>query len=91
MRARMGLVGLACALMFGIFAGPALGTAWRIVPTPRLSGPLADGQLLGVSCTSPRACAAVGSFISSGNLETLAERWNGKQWLRFGGLVTAKS
>jgi hypothetical protein len=35
-----------------------------------------NGDLEGVSCSSAKACTAVGS---SGN-DTLAERWDGRNW-----------
>jgi hypothetical protein len=56
------------------------GTSWSIQPTPNPTG-AKGGALIGVSCTSPTACTAVGSFYDSANAEvTLAERWNGTSW-----------
>jgi hypothetical protein len=56
------------------------GRRWSIEPTP----PPADAkasQLTGVSCTSPAACTAVGTFLElNGNLLTLVERWTGSAW-----------
>jgi hypothetical protein len=48
----------------------------------RQSATLAPGTLSGVSCTSARACIAVGSSGNSatGTQLTLAERWNGTTW-----------
>jgi len=38
-------------------------------------------SLNGVSCTSASACTAVGGILSnSGDVVTLAERWNGTSW-----------
>lgn len=37
--------------------------------------------LEGVSCTSAIACTAVGSSYSSAGSRTLAERWDGHQWI----------
>jgi hypothetical protein len=55
------------------------GTAWVIQPTPNAGAQSTD--LAGVSCTSARACTAVGySFTSTGIQVTLAERWNGTAW-----------
>jgi len=52
---------------------------WRIVPSPN---PAAGGAgLNAISCASPRACIAVGSYTNSaGTSFTLAERWNGTRW-----------
>ena len=50
------------------------GTRWTIQPTP--NPPQGGGGLFGVSCTSARACTAVGGS----NAGTLAERWNGIRW-----------
>jgi hypothetical protein len=37
--------------------------------------------LRGVSCTSTKACTAVGGYVNSaGTLVTLAESWNGTEW-----------
>jgi hypothetical protein len=56
------------------------GSSWTIQNTPNAvpSGTdFANDQLNGVSCTSPRACTAVGTV----NLDqTLAERWDGSTW-----------
>ena len=56
------------------------GTHWSIKPAPLPSGAFA-GVLNGVSCTSPRACMAVGWYKNSaGGQDTLAEAWNGTAW-----------
>ena len=52
------------------------------VPKP---GCTVDSEFLGVSCTSVKACTAVGQYVpfSPKHLylsSTLAERWNGKNW-----------
>ena len=40
-----------------------------------------DDELGGVSCPSPRACTAVGSYYNRAIVQvTLAERWNGTSW-----------
>jgi hypothetical protein len=46
------------------------GKRWQVQRTPNAVGPFKS-----VSCTSKRACMAVGS-------QTWAERWNGKRWSR---------
>jgi hypothetical protein len=49
-----------------------------VQPTPNPANPT-NISLAGVSCTSPRSCAAVGS--NSAILAfTLAEVWNGTHW-----------
>jgi hypothetical protein len=56
------------------------GTGWKLLNTPNPSGS-SQAELLGVSCTSPSGCMAVGGFVGSlDNMPTLAERWNGTHW-----------
>jgi hypothetical protein len=57
------------------------GTSWRILPTPNPPG-TAVNSLLGVACTAPSACTAVGSSVTTagGASHPLAERWNGTRW-----------
>jgi hypothetical protein len=56
------------------------GTAWAIQPTPNPAG-ATNGNLDAVSCTTPTACTAVGSYlITSVTDVTLAEVWNGTAW-----------
>lgn len=55
------------------------GKHWSIQKTPNAPGGAAS-ELTGVSCTSPTACTAVGTYDTAGNMVTLAERWNGKRW-----------
>src|SRR5215469_11862167 len=54
------------------------GTSWSAIPTPR---PV-NSALYGVSCTSARACVAVGSSELSPNYTQiqLVEIWNGTRW-----------
>jgi hypothetical protein len=51
------------------------GSNWTIQPTPNPSG-AESSALIGVSCTGPGACEAVGG--SSAGI--VAERWNGTKW-----------
>jgi hypothetical protein len=84
------LNGVSCTLAractaVGSYAGRSLagramaerwnGRRWAIQPIPRLPGAL--DALFAVSCTSPRACTAVGR---AGKDTTLAVRWNGTRW-----------
>jgi len=56
------------------------GHSWRVLPTPNPAG-TAVSSLLGVACTAPSACTAVGSSITTtGASRAVAERWNGAQW-----------
>lgn len=55
------------------------GTRWAVQRVPKPAGST-GGFLQGVSCTSGRACTAVGGVYRTGGIETLAERWNGKHW-----------
>jgi hypothetical protein len=56
-------------------ADAAVAARWRVQPVPRSPG----GTLVGVSCTSPRACMAVGSY-SGHTSRILTERWDGSRW-----------
>jgi hypothetical protein len=53
----------------------ALAARWTVQRAPRALG----GTLLGVSCSSPRACMAVGNY-NGHTLRVLTERWNGSRW-----------
>jgi hypothetical protein len=55
------------------------GSSWSVQTTPRGAG---EFEFYGVSCTSPSACTAVGSYSRGPSLpaRTLAERWNGTSW-----------
>jgi hypothetical protein len=56
------------------------GTSWSIQP---VSGPAGstNASLSAVSCTSPRACMAVGGYsASSGATALMAEVWDGTSW-----------
>src|SRR5436190_1284096 len=55
------------------------GTKWSIKHTPKPTGS-SNSALSGVSCTSARACIAVGSYNNGTTLVALAERWNGTKW-----------
>jgi hypothetical protein len=59
------------------------GGRWRIEQQQTLDPTPAFGQvdyLYGVSCSSTRACVAVGEAGVAGSCETLIERWNGAVW-----------
>jgi hypothetical protein len=56
------------------------GTSWRIQPVPSPAGHPLSG-FFAVSCTSARACTAVGAQTDAhGSSTSLAERWNGTAW-----------
>lgn len=56
------------------------GARWAVVPTPDVGG-ARDDELLGVSCSSPAACMAVGfSRGRRGLTHPLTERWDGSAW-----------
>ena len=58
------------------------GTAWTVISSPNVSTTLAD-LLLGVDCTSPSDCTAVGKDFpsaGSGNSQPLVEHWDGTTW-----------
>jgi hypothetical protein len=56
------------------------GSVWSIVPSPNTS-PTDSDVLLGVSCSGPAACFAVGNSNPGRFLDrTLIESWNGSSW-----------
>jgi hypothetical protein len=62
------------------FAEGWTGGEWRIQPLASPSG-AAQTEVVGVSCTQPSACAAVGvSRQASGATAPLGELWNGSEW-----------
>ncbi len=57
------------------------GTEWTLQSTPNPSG-ATESELRGVSCTSTTTCTAIGRYVNSlGTKVSLAERWNGTEWL----------
>ena len=58
---------------------------WTIQSTPTPTGTTLEtyeGYLYGVSCSSSTACTGVGGYQNSSNAHvTLADRWNGTEWL----------
>jgi hypothetical protein len=75
------LASLALAASAAMLAGfPLAGASTASRGTARASG-VPAGQLLGVSCTSPSFCMAVGTIQPNGKpARPLAERWNGAKW-----------
>lgn len=73
-----------CMAVGDLASGPALaerwnGSSWAVLPLPRV--PKAQITLLeSVSCTSPAACTATGSYAGNDADGTVAERWNGVRW-----------
>ena len=56
------------------------GRSWRVLPTPNPAG-AAVSSLLGVACSAPSACTAVGSSVTAtGASQAVAEQWNGIGW-----------
>jgi hypothetical protein len=56
------------------------GTTWTVQRTPNPVG-ATSSLLFDVSCVSPRACTAVGSFTKRSAMTVpLVERWNGTSW-----------
>jgi hypothetical protein len=55
------------------------GKTWTVkhVPNPRGG---TNGGLYGVSCSTARACVAVGNVIIKGHNNAFSEAWNGKTW-----------
>jgi len=77
-----GLTGMASAsIAQASQSAEALGRTWTIETTRNATG-AAVNELSAVSCTSPGACTAVGSYAETLSTPSvpLAERWNGKTW-----------
>ncbi len=56
------------------------GHKWSVLPLAHPPG-ATNTFLTGVSCSSARACTAVGSeYVPSTGASTVAERWNGRRW-----------
>jgi sugar lactone lactonase YvrE/alpha-tubulin suppressor-like RCC1 family protein len=56
------------------------GSGWSIQSTPSPEGAAAT-HLVGVSCASPSACTASGSYTDGAGAEVpLTESWNGGEW-----------
>lgn len=55
------------------------GTRWRIVRTPSPAGSPTN-FLNAVTCSSRRACTAVGSVVAGKITVPVVERWNGSRW-----------
>jgi hypothetical protein len=83
--------GFACTAVAGVVSASGRlvtmaerwnGTHWSIQPTPNPAGRF-GAVLLGVDCSGPSACTAVGAAVDSAGDPvgpTLAERWNGATW-----------
>jgi hypothetical protein len=57
------------------------GMSWSIQHTQVPTGPDSMGLLVAVSCTSTRACVAVGSsYNDNSGTVPLVKRWNGSSW-----------
>jgi hypothetical protein len=93
---RVSCISLASCWAVGTFnvsklRGPGLnqvlrwdGRRWSLVPSPDPGGRTAGSfsGLIGVRCTSPASCWAVGDYIRSRGAPTLNQilRWNGRRW-----------
>jgi hypothetical protein len=86
---RLGTVALVLAFTGIVSAGAAqasqphaaTGSGWKVEPTPNLASAEIN-EFSAVSCTSGRACTAVGSHAASLSSPgfSLAQRWNGTSW-----------
>src|SRR5215831_13031079 len=87
----LGVLTLLLGCSWVVTAGPvqarqtrsAAGSGWKVEPTPNQNRNSAGiNELWAVSCSSGRACTAVGSHAASLSSPgfTLAERWNGTRW-----------
>ena len=73
---RMRALGFVVALVVAVTA-PVAAAVTGPAPSAAAAAP-GGGQLLGVSCTSPNFCMAVGTV--TGSSTTLTESWNGQVW-----------
>ncbi len=55
------------------------GTAWAQQTAATPAG-ATNADLLGVACTPPKPCTAVGTYSTTGGQSALAERWTGTTW-----------
>ncbi len=76
---RLAIAGAALVALLLAGAAVAAASGWSIEKTPNRKG-FSDSRLFGVSCTSPKACIAVGAYYAFMTPGTLAERWNGSKW-----------
>lgn len=53
------------------------GSRWSSVPAP---GDSLQPDLVGVSCSSARACTAIGHYYTNTRAVSFAARWNGSHW-----------
>jgi hypothetical protein len=59
------------------------GKTWRVERTPTPADyalSFSEPALDGVSCTSARACTAIGAYTPHGVAAYFVESWNGKTW-----------
>jgi hypothetical protein len=56
----------------------AADTHWAIQGIPQAG---VHDRFVGVSCPTPTACIAVGSYDTASTTDALAEAWNGKGWV----------
>jgi hypothetical protein len=68
------------AVFFGLaMAQGTMARSWTRQPVP--IPPLANGAPSAIGCSGPRACTAVGSYVSAQHaIVALAERWGGVRW-----------
>jgi hypothetical protein len=70
-------VGIESASTGGLLAERRTESGWSSVFIPE---PHDNSQLFGVSCTTAKACTAVGFTPKGQGIIPLAERWNGSTW-----------
>jgi hypothetical protein len=70
-------------------ASPAAASGWVSLPISNPAG-APRSTLLAVSCSSPRACTAVGDIETGGSSSAaMAQRWNGTSWTVQAGVTPA--
>jgi hypothetical protein len=55
------------------------GRTWSLTPVATRAS-WDSSQLVGVTCTTVRACVTVGSYYGATTVAPLVERWNGSRW-----------
>jgi hypothetical protein len=77
------------AAWLALTAGSAAASGWVSLPISNPAG-APRSTLLAVSCSSPRACTAVGDIdTGAGSSAAMAQRWNGISWTLQSGATPA--
>jgi len=79
--ARVAVVAVLPVLALGLWSASARVAAWAVDPVPTPAAAVYAASLSAVSCTSDKACMAVGTYNDGTNFPyPFAERWDGASW-----------